>query len=111
MHIQTQIVDLIPDKDNLITTKLLVSSRDSGCLEGKAGSVSEISRLTGASVQILARDEMPQCVSINDVVVQVCLSNFEDLCIYYYKVLLVLEENFHAYVDCWRDQSSSGCTC
>ncbi|CAG7909846.1 unnamed protein product [Brassica rapa] len=71
LHIQTQIVDLIPDKDNHITTKLLVSSRDSGCLEGKAGSVSEISRLTGASVQILARDEMPQCVSINDVVVQI----------------------------------------
>ncbi|KAJ4875719.1 RNA-binding KH domain-containing protein [Raphanus sativus] len=71
LHIQTQIVDLIPDKDNLITTKLLVSSRDSVCLEGKAGSVSEISRLTGASVQILAREEIPQCVSINDVVVQI----------------------------------------
>ncbi|KAG2299195.1 hypothetical protein Bca4012_010760 [Brassica carinata] len=71
LHIQTQIVDLIPDKDNLIKTKLLVSSRDSVCLEGKAGSVSEISRLTGASVQILARDEIPQFVSINDVVVQI----------------------------------------
>ncbi|ESQ43203.1 hypothetical protein EUTSA_v10012933mg [Eutrema salsugineum] len=71
LHIQTRIVDLIPDKDNLITTRLLVSSRDSVCLEGKAGSVSEISRLTGASVQILAREEIPRCVSINDVVVQI----------------------------------------
>ncbi|XP_018444428.2 RNA-binding KH domain-containing protein RCF3 [Raphanus sativus] len=71
LHIQTRIVDLVPDKDNLITTRLIVSSRDSVCLEGKAGSVSEISRLTGASVHILAREEMPRCVSINDVVVQI----------------------------------------
>ncbi|KAL0728895.1 hypothetical protein Bca4012_024988 [Brassica carinata] len=70
LHIQTRIVDLVPDQDNLITTRLIVSSRDSVCLEGKAGPVSEISRLTGASVQILAREEMPRCVSINDVVVQ-----------------------------------------
>ncbi|CAF2137957.1 BnaA02g10500D [Brassica napus] len=71
LHIQTRIVDLIPDEDNIITTRLLVSSRDSVCLEGKAGSVSEISRVTGASVQILPREEMPRCVSINDVVVQI----------------------------------------
>lgn len=82
MHIQTRIVDLIPDKDNLITTRLIVSSRDTLCLEGKAGSVSEISRLTGASVQILSREEIPQCVSINDVVVQVCLSNSEEFGIF-----------------------------
>ncbi|CAN7039243.1 unnamed protein product [Brassica rapa subsp. trilocularis] len=71
LHIQTRIVDLIPDEDNIITTRLLVSSRDSVCLEGKAGSVSEISRVTGASVQILPREEMPPCVSTNDVVVQI----------------------------------------
>lgn len=111
MHIQTQIIDLIPDKDNLITTRLLVPSRDSVCLEGKAGSVSEISRLTGTSVQILAREEIPRCVSsINDVVIQVCLSIFEELCIFS-KQLLVSKENSYVDVDCWRDQSSSGCTC
>lgn len=82
MHIQTQIIDLLPDKDNLITTRLLVSSRDSVCLEGKAGSVSEMSRLTGTSVQILAREEIPRCASINDVVIQVCLSIFEELGIF-----------------------------
>ncbi|KAJ0246282.1 RNA-binding KH domain-containing protein RCF3 [Hirschfeldia incana] len=71
LHIQTRIVDLVPDKDNLITTRLIVSSRDSVCLEGKAGLLSEISRLTGASVQILAREEMSRCVPINDVVVQI----------------------------------------
>lgn len=79
MHIQTQIVDLIPDKENLISTKLLIPSRDTICLEGKTGSVSEISRLTGTSVQILAREEIPRGVSVNDVVIQVCLSNFADL--------------------------------
>nr|VDD21754.1 unnamed protein product [Brassica oleracea] len=71
LHIQTRIVDLVPDEDNIITTRLIVSSRDSVSLEGKAGSVSEISRVTGASVKILPREEMPRCVSINDVVVQI----------------------------------------
>ncbi|KAL1206697.1 RNA-binding KH domain-containing protein RCF3 [Cardamine amara subsp. amara] len=71
LHIQTQIVDLIPDKDNLITTRLLIPSRDSVCLEGKAGSVAEMSRLTGANVQILAREETPRFVSVNDVVIQI----------------------------------------
>jgi len=51
-------------------------------LEGKAGSVSEISRLTGTSVQILAREEIPRCASINDVVIQVCLSIFEESSIF-----------------------------
>ncbi|KFK26904.1 hypothetical protein AALP_AA8G308600 [Arabis alpina] len=71
LHIQTRIIDLIPDEDNLITTRLLVPSRDSVCLEGKTGSVSEISRLTGASVQILAGEDIPGSVSANDVVVQI----------------------------------------
>ncbi|CAA7051612.1 unnamed protein product [Microthlaspi erraticum] len=66
LHIQTRILDLVPEKDNLVTTRLLVSSRDSVCLEGKAGS--EISRLTGASVEILSRKEY---ASINDVVIQI----------------------------------------
>ncbi|CAN8302099.1 unnamed protein product [Cochlearia groenlandica] len=71
LHIQSQIVDLLPEKENLVTTRLLVSSRDSVCLEGKAGSLSEISRLSGASVEILSREGIPQCVSINDVVIQI----------------------------------------
>ncbi|GMJ00512.1 Enhanced Stress Response 1, regulator of CBF gene expression 3, SHINY 1 [Hibiscus trionum] len=63
LHIQTQIVDLVPDKDNIVTTRLLVPSSEIGCLEGKDGSLSEMKRLTGANIQILSREELPCCVS------------------------------------------------
>lgn len=72
MHIQTRIVDLIPDKDNIISTRLLVPSSDIGCLEGRDGSLAEMRRLTGANIQILPREEFPTCVSGNDELVQVC---------------------------------------
>lgn len=72
LHIQTRILDLIPDKDNIVTTRLLVPSIDIGCLEGRDGSLLEIKRLTGANVQILPREELPLCVSGNDELVQVC---------------------------------------
>ncbi|GKV25579.1 hypothetical protein SLEP1_g34994 [Rubroshorea leprosula] len=71
LHIQTRIVDLIPDKDNIITTRLLVSSSEIGCLEGKDGSLSDMRRLTGANVQILPREEFPPCVSGTDEIVQI----------------------------------------
>lgn len=71
LHIQTRILDLIPDKDNIVTTRLLVPSSDIGCLEGRDGSLLEIKRLTGANVQILPREEIPLCVSGNDELVQI----------------------------------------
>ena len=72
MHIQTQIVDLVPDKDNIVTTRLLVSLSEIGCLEGRDGSLSEMKRLTGANIQILSREELPSCISGPDEIVQVC---------------------------------------
>ncbi|XP_024029763.1 RNA-binding KH domain-containing protein RCF3 [Morus notabilis] len=71
LHIQTRILDLIPDKDNIVTTRLLVPSSDIGCLEGRDGSLSEIKRLTGANVQILPREELPSFVSGSDELVQI----------------------------------------
>ncbi|XP_061996883.1 RNA-binding KH domain-containing protein RCF3 [Rosa rugosa] len=71
LHIQTRIVDLIPDRDNIITTRLLVSSSDIGCLEGRDGSLSDMRRLTGANIQILPREELPLCVSGNDMLLQI----------------------------------------
>ncbi|XWS61346.1 hypothetical protein CRYUN_Cryun07bG0118400 [Craigia yunnanensis] len=71
LHIQTQIVDLVPDKDNIITTRLLVPSSEIGCLEGRDGSLSEMKRLTGANIQILSREEVPSCVSGPDEIVQI----------------------------------------
>ncbi|XP_022723325.1 RNA-binding KH domain-containing protein RCF3-like [Durio zibethinus] len=71
LHIQTQIVDLVPDKDNIVTTRLLVPSSEIGCLEGRGGSLSEMKRLTGANIQILSREELPSCVSGADEIVQI----------------------------------------
>ncbi|KAL9436985.1 hypothetical protein AB3S75_022931 [Citrus x aurantiifolia] len=71
LHIQTRIVDLGADKDNIITTRLLVPSSEIGCLEGRDGSLSEMRRSTGANIQILPREEVPACVSGTDELVQI----------------------------------------
>ncbi|KAL5567744.1 hypothetical protein UlMin_024319 [Ulmus minor] len=71
LHIQTRIADLIPDKDNIVTTKLVVRSGDIGCLEGRDGSLSEIRRYTGANIQVMPREELPTCVSGSDEIVQI----------------------------------------
>ncbi|CAN1250805.1 RNA-binding KH domain-containing protein RCF3 [Linum perenne] len=68
LHIQTRIVDLVPDQDTVIKTRLLVSNSEVGCLEGRE-SLSEMERLTGAKVQILAKEKLPACASgANDLV-------------------------------------------
>ncbi|TXG48595.1 hypothetical protein EZV62_024470 [Acer yangbiense] len=69
LHIQTRIVDLASDKDNIITTRLLVPASEIGCLEGRDGSLSEMRRLTGANINILPREEVP--VYGNDELVQI----------------------------------------
>ncbi|XP_058182792.1 RNA-binding KH domain-containing protein RCF3 [Rhododendron vialii] len=71
LHIQTRIVDLVPEKENRITTRLVVPSGDIGCLEGRDASLAEIRRLTGANIQILHREELPVCVSGTDEIVQI----------------------------------------
>lgn len=71
LHIQTRIVDLGADKDNIITTRLLVPSSEIGCLEGRDGSLSDMRRSTGANIQILPREEVPACVSGTDELVQI----------------------------------------
>lgn len=72
LHIQTRIVDLVPDKENIVTTRLLIPSNEIECLEGKNGSLSEM-RLAGASIQILPREQLPVSImSGTDEIVQVC---------------------------------------
>jgi len=61
----------VPDKDNIVTTRLLVASRDIGCLDGDE-SLSEIKKLTSADVEILPREKLPSFVSGTDELVQVC---------------------------------------
>ncbi|CAL0319526.1 unnamed protein product [Lupinus luteus] len=71
LHIQTRIVDLVLDKENIITTRLVIPSSDIECLDGKYSSLSEIKRLTGANIQILPREQRPLYVAKTDELVQI----------------------------------------
>lgn len=72
LHIQNQIVDLGPDKDGVITTRLLVPASQVGCLIGRGGTViSEMRRTTGANIRILPREDLPRCALETDELVQI----------------------------------------
>ncbi|OVA08246.1 K Homology domain [Macleaya cordata] len=71
LHIQSQIVDLVPDTDNIITTRLLVPSSEISCLEGKDGSLSEMEKLTGTNIKILPREDLPASALGTDELVQI----------------------------------------
>ncbi|ONK66688.1 uncharacterized protein A4U43_C06F10940 [Asparagus officinalis] len=71
LHIQTHIVDLGPDKDNVITTRLLIPASEITCLEGRDGSLLDIQRLTNANVQILPKEDLPPCALEADELIQI----------------------------------------
>ncbi|KAJ1690765.1 hypothetical protein LUZ63_014920 [Rhynchospora breviuscula] len=71
LHIQTHIVDLGPDKDNVITTRLLISSKEIFCLEGRGGLLSEINKSCSANVQILPKGFLPICAFDSDELIQI----------------------------------------
>ena len=60
-------------KSSSITARLVVPSKQVGCILGKGGAIiSEIRKLTGASIRIIGPgDQVPTCLSANDEVVQV----------------------------------------
>ncbi|XP_021763807.1 RNA-binding KH domain-containing protein RCF3-like [Chenopodium quinoa] len=71
LHVQTRIVDLVPDKDNIVTTRLLIACNDIGCLEEGDGSLSKLKKLTGADVEVLPREKVPAYISGSDELVQI----------------------------------------
>ncbi|KAL6320388.1 hypothetical protein AAG906_007085 [Vitis piasezkii] len=71
LHIQTRIVNLLPDKENVITTRLLVPSSEIGCFEGRDCSLSEMRRLTGANIQIVPREQLPAFISGTDELLEI----------------------------------------
>ncbi|KAK8957934.1 hypothetical protein KSP39_PZI001483 [Platanthera zijinensis] len=71
LHVQTHIVDLGPDKDNIITTRLLVQASEIECLEGKDGSLSDFKKLTCANVQVLPKEDLPLCALETDEIIQI----------------------------------------
>ncbi|CAK9863214.1 unnamed protein product [Sphagnum jensenii] len=72
LHIQSRVVDLGPDQDGVITTRLLVPSNQIGCLLGKGGSIiADMRRNTRANIRILAKDSLPHCALEHDELVQI----------------------------------------
>ncbi|XP_076919043.1 RNA-binding KH domain-containing protein RCF3-like [Bidens hawaiensis] len=71
LHIQTRILDLVPDNENIITTRLLLSAGEVGCLDGRDGFLTDTKKMTGADIQILPRETLPQNVSVNEELVQI----------------------------------------
>lgn len=71
LHIQTRIVDLVPESDNIVTTRLLVPSTEVRCLVEVNGLLSEIKNSTGADVEVLPRDKVPAVISETDELVQI----------------------------------------
>ncbi|PIN27105.1 PolyC-binding proteins alphaCP-1 [Handroanthus impetiginosus] len=64
LHIQTHIVDLAPEKENIITTRLLLQSDETGSLR-------DLGKMGAANVEIRPRDEVPAGVSETDEIVQI----------------------------------------
>lgn len=71
LHIQTRIVDLVPEKENIITTRLLVQSDEVGYLGGRDGLSCEMRKINGANVQILPKEELPAVASESDEILQI----------------------------------------
>ncbi|XP_047315160.1 KH domain-containing protein HEN4-like isoform X2 [Impatiens glandulifera] len=64
--------EVVWEKGSQVSARLVVRRNNVGCLMGKGGSiVSDIRRLTGAGIHILRADQMPNCVSESDQVVQI----------------------------------------
>ncbi|KAF3666174.1 putative nephrocystin-3-like [Capsicum annuum] len=70
LHIQTRIVDLLPEKGYIITTRLVVQTDEVECLGGRDAPLSDM-KLAGATVKILPKEELPPCLSSTDEIVQI----------------------------------------
>lgn len=67
-----KVQDMGSKKDSYVTARLAVPSNQVGCLLGKGGSiVTEMRKATGASIRVIANDQVPKCVSDNDQMVQI----------------------------------------
>ncbi|XP_027354102.1 RNA-binding KH domain-containing protein RCF3-like isoform X2 [Abrus precatorius] len=72
-RVLTRIAKAIPDiKEHSMLARFLVSSNQTGCLLGKGGSIiTEMRKLSGAHIRILAKDKVPKYASEDEEVIQV----------------------------------------
>ena len=62
----------VPDSNDNVVARLLVSSNQTGCILGKGGAViAEMRKLSGTQIRVLSKDQVPKSVPENDEVVQV----------------------------------------
>ncbi|KAJ6709656.1 KH DOMAIN CONTAINING RNA BINDING PROTEIN [Salix koriyanagi] len=72
IRVQTRIAMAISNKEKAIIARLLVSSNQIGCLLGKGGAImSEMRKSSGAYIRILGKDQIPNCASESEGVVQI----------------------------------------
>ncbi|ERN07461.1 KH domain-containing protein HEN4 isoform X2 [Amborella trichopoda] len=73
IRVQTRISEsLVMEKGAMVSAKLLVPSNQVGCVLGKGGAIiAEMRRVTGTSIRIFVKDQVPKCASANDELVQV----------------------------------------
>ncbi|XVE95106.1 hypothetical protein REPUB_Repub02eG0068100 [Reevesia pubescens] len=73
LRVLSRINRAIPEsKDKTMTTRLLVSSNQIGCLLGKGGAIiAEMRKSSGAHIRILGKDQVPKCASEGEEVVQI----------------------------------------
>ena len=71
LRVQTRIARAVPDtKEQGVTARLLVSSRQIRCLLGSV--MAEMRKLSRSHIRVLAKDLIPKCVLEDEEVVQVC---------------------------------------
>lgn len=72
LRVHGRIAEIGFESGAAIVARLLVHSRQIGCLWGKGGVIiSEMRRLTGANIQIFPKDQLTKYGMPNDEVVQV----------------------------------------
>lgn len=73
LRVQSRIVTAAYDgKEKAVSSRLLVSSNQIGCLLGKGGAIiAEMRKLSRAHIRILGKDQIPTCASDNEEVVHV----------------------------------------
>jgi poly(rC)-binding protein 3/4 len=75
LRVHSRITEASMDKSCAAPARLLVPAQHIGCLLGKGGSIiTEMRKITGASIRIFANEQIPRCAQRNDEVVQVYLS-------------------------------------
>ncbi|KAF8760438.1 hypothetical protein HU200_010174 [Digitaria exilis] len=72
VRVYSRISEASNDRNSPTPARLLVPSQHIGCLLGKGGSIiTEMRKLTGASIRIFGNEQIPRCAQRNDEMVQV----------------------------------------